>query len=383
MSQKLITQLQLRDNFGDTVNLAGDDTIQTYRVTGAQIRTFLEPFYKQQVGFMKNVGLEIGTSAGALNIALKQANGTSDPVSGTINATEIAFRSPTITSPLEVIVPFESALSLTVPSGATLGYANGQNARVFIYAYFDGTNKGLAVCHQPLNEMLLHNLTILNTDSDDIIPYADANRTGAAIRLIGTVVIDSIAAAGVWTSPSRAGKSSFNDFFPAGFVMPFAGGSAPHGFLFCNGSAYSRTVYARLFESIGTRWGHGNGSTTFNVPDYRGRFLRGTDYGAARDPDRASRTAMNTGGATGDNLGSVQLDAMQQINGQYEEFMTTNSTGTGAMSSTTTVANSNWIGSSASFNRSRLIFNSANSPDARVSSETRGINASIDYYIKY
>lgn len=93
---------------------------------------------------------------------------------------------------------------------------------------------------------------------------------------------------------------------PIGAVMPFAGSSAPTGFLMCDGSAVSRTTYSALFAAIGTAHGTGDGSTTFNLPDYRGRFLRGVDGGAARDPDRAARTAMATGGNTGDNVGSAQ-----------------------------------------------------------------------------
>ena len=60
-----------------------------------------------------------------------------------------------------------------------------------------------------------------------------------------------------------------------GMVISFANTSAPSGFLSCDGSAVSRTTYADLFTSIGTTWGSGDGSSTFNVPDLRGGFLRG------------------------------------------------------------------------------------------------------------
>lgn len=92
---------------------------------------------------------------------------------------------------------------------------------------------------------------------------------------------------------------------PVGSVITFAGPSAPAGYLQCNGAAVSRTTYADLFAVIGTMYGVGNGSTTFNLPDYRGYFLRGRDNGAGVDPDRASRT--NRGdGTTGDNVGTKQ-----------------------------------------------------------------------------
>lgn len=64
---------------------------------------------------------------------------------------------------------------------------------------------------------------------------------------------------------------------PVGCVIAFASDSAtiPTGFILCNGAAFSRTTYANMFGSIGTLYGAGDGSTTFNVPDFRGRFLRG------------------------------------------------------------------------------------------------------------
>lgn len=94
---------------------------------------------------------------------------------------------------------------------------------------------------------------------------------------------------------------------PIGGVIVFASDSAPAGYLECNGAAISRTTYANLFAVVGTRWGIGDASTTFNLPDLRGRFARGWDHGAGNDPDAAGRTATN-GGASGDNVGSKQLD---------------------------------------------------------------------------
>jgi len=60
-----------------------------------------------------------------------------------------------------------------------------------------------------------------------------------------------------------------------GEVKIFAGVNAPEGFFICDGRAVSRTAYARLFSVLGTTHGTGDGSTTFNLPDYRGQFLRG------------------------------------------------------------------------------------------------------------
>lgn len=74
----------------------------------------------------------------------------------------------------------------------------------------------------------------------------------------------------------------------AGEVRVFAGAEAniPEGWLPCNGAAISRTTYSRLFGVIGTAYGSGNGSTTFNLPDLRGEFIRGLDNGRGVDAGR-------------------------------------------------------------------------------------------------
>lgn len=79
----------------------------------------------------------------------------------------------------------------------------------------------------------------------------------------------------------------------------------PSGYLYCDGTAYSRTTYANLFAVIATNFGVGDGSTTFNVPDTRGAFTRGVSDASGNDPDASSRTAVN-GGNAGNNVGSSQ-----------------------------------------------------------------------------
>jgi len=66
---------------------------------------------------------------------------------------------------------------------------------------------------------------------------------------------------------------------PPGTIFDYAGSSAPTGYLLCDGSAISRTTYASLFAIIGTIWGSGDGSTTFNLPDLRGRATIGAGQG--------------------------------------------------------------------------------------------------------
>ena len=73
---------------------------------------------------------------------------------------------------------------------------------------------------------------------------------------------------------------------PTGSVHMMATTTAPSGYLECDGTAVSRTTYADLFTTIGTTWGEGDGSSTFNVPDLRGEFVRGWDNGKGTDSGR-------------------------------------------------------------------------------------------------
>jgi microcystin-dependent protein len=80
---------------------------------------------------------------------------------------------------------------------------------------------------------------------------------------------------------------------PAGVTLPYAGSNIPEGYLICDGSAVLRTTYATLFAAIGTTWGSGNGTTTFNVPDLRRRTIIGSGGTQVTGP---ANTLGSTGG---------------------------------------------------------------------------------------
>jgi len=107
-----------------------------------------------------------------------------------------------------------------------------------------------------------------------------------------------------WEAVLGAGGASV---ISTGMVAAFAVGAVDAGWLLCDGAPVSRSTYAVLFNAIGESYGNGDGSTTFNLPDYRGQFLRGQDAGAGTDPDAAGRTDRGDG-TTGDNVGTKQAD---------------------------------------------------------------------------
>ena len=95
---------------------------------------------------------------------------------------------------------------------------------------------------------------------------------------------------------------------PASTVAHFACSTAPSGWLKANGAAISRTTYANLFAAIGTTFGVGDGSTTFNVPDLRGEFVRGWDDGRGVDTGRAIGTAQSSQNLSHSHGGATSTD---------------------------------------------------------------------------
>lgn len=150
---------------------------------------------------------------------------------------------------------------------------------------------------------------------------------------------------------------------PAGAIAAFIGVSAPAGYLLCNGAAVSRASYATLFGVMGVSCGSGDGTTTFNLPDLRGQFLRGVTGASANDPDFATRTAMAAGGATGNQPGSVQADNVGPHVHSYSLLNSTGASPTAAAGSGTT------LGSTGNVN-------------TNGTTETRPKNAYVNFLIK-
>lgn len=93
---------------------------------------------------------------------------------------------------------------------------------------------------------------------------------------------------------------------PVGSMVDFGGTVAPSGWLGCDGSAVSRTTYAALFAAIGETWGPGNGSTTFNLPDFRRRVAVGSGGASSGD---LGNTVGSTGGEEGHFLTIAEMPA--------------------------------------------------------------------------
>lgn len=118
--------------------------------------------------------------------------------------------------------------------------------------------------------------------ADDYILLSDASDSGALKKDTVQGILDLV--------------------FPSGIIVPYGGATAPTGWLLCYGQAVSRTTYANLFTAIGTTYGVGDNSTTFNLPDLRGRVVAGQDDMGGTSANRLTGV---TGSVNGDTLGGT------------------------------------------------------------------------------
>jgi microcystin-dependent protein len=144
-------------------------------------------------------------------------------------------------------------------------------------------------------------LTLLNPTPAPAIPPADATQAGLLKQLSGNV--------GDFVGGDNACHplvtALLGYLVPTGSVLNYAGATAPTGFLLCDGSAVSRTTYAALFGVIGSTYGAGDGSTTFNLPDTRGR----TTIGAGQGTGLTNRALAASGGEESHTQAIAELPA--------------------------------------------------------------------------
>lgn len=151
-----------------------------------------------------------------------------------------------------------------------------------------------------------------NIELGSVASPTDITADGGGITLKGSTdkTFNWVDSTDSWTSSENIDLAANKKFTiasnpvmcPTGMLTPFAGSSAPDGWLLCAGQAVSRTTYAGLFAVIGTTYGVGDNSTTFNIPDLRGRTAVGKDDmgGSA-----ANRVTSGGSGINGLSLGGI------------------------------------------------------------------------------
>jgi microcystin-dependent protein len=185
-------------------------------------------------------------------------------------------------------------------------------------------------------------LLVIDVSSVTDLPTVQAEDTTMVVTYgsttidlkVGEVATANIANLAVTGAKIAAGtitqdKISGGAVVPVGSVIASSSATVPTGYLECDGAAVSRSTYSSLFSVISDDYGAGNGSTTFNLPDYRGQFLRGWAHGQTTDPDKATRTDRGDGTA-GDYVGTKQADGFKA----HVHYKGSNGDGSGTASQT-------------------------------------------------
>lgn len=162
-------------------------------------------------------------------------------------------------------------------------------------------------------------------------------------------------ASDVLMTPERTLDSIKYNAVPVGNVEFSARTTAPAGYLYCNGSAVSRATYSRLFSAIGTTFGAGDGSTTFNIPDLRNEFIRGADAASSRPVGTTEADAFKshvhsgTTASAGSHSHSGNVSSGPGTNGQVTDSQgvgSNNTFNTGVAGAHTHTFTTNSVGSS-------------------------------------
>lgn len=167
----------------------------------------------------------------------------------------------------------------------------------------------------PANPVSAHEVTYDHADialnetaiANHLADTVDAHDASAiSFTPVGSIAASDVQAAIAEVDSEKAASGhTHSSSVPAGSIFAFGGTSAPAGYLMCDGTAVNRTTYSALFTAIGTNYGVGNGSTTFNLPDLRQRFPMGkadagtgsTLGGTGGTVDHAHSTPAGTSGS--------------------------------------------------------------------------------------
>ena len=193
---------------------------------------------------------------------------------------------------------------------------------------------------------------LLKLDNNSMLPTDITGSADKARRYVGEVSIQDIFEEDGATAKKASKAKQSEDGHRPGFIHEYGGMYPPDGWLECNGQELSRIEYSDLFAAIGTFWGDGDKVSTYNIPDFRGEFVRGWDHGRGIDPNRI--------------LGSFQEDSFKLHNHPYRRPIDYDEVNTGTGGSRG--VRSAWVNANT---------------DNVGGTETRPRNKAVMYIIKY
>jgi microcystin-dependent protein len=218
----------------------------------------------------------------------------------------------TLTAETSIIIPSANKMyyvrnntsgsfALKIKTAGNTAITVNQGTNVMVAS--DGTDVYQTAIPTSVSSFTANNFTATSVSTNVL----NATKVSTSIMTAAQVSATAIHATSVSAVSGRfSGTVSASAFaglgiIPTGMISPYAGGSAPTGFLLCFGQAVSRSTYSDLFAVVSATYGAGDGSSTFNVPDLRGRVVAGQDDMGGSSANRL--TAAVSGGVNGDTLG--------------------------------------------------------------------------------
>jgi microcystin-dependent protein len=312
--------------------------------------------------------------SGVITITMTDANYTMSNFNGVVDESrnQVLIVSGTNTATRNLVAPLVEK-TYVVQNSTTGGYAiqiigsSGLGVTIpngiAAYVYCDGTNFYNAISGSVGNYTVNGNLSVTGTTALTGATTITGALSGSTATFSGAISSVSPTFTGTPTAPTAAAGTNTTQIATTAFVLansaPTGGlimwgtGTAPTGWLLCAGAAVNRTTYAALFAVIGTTFGVGDGSTTFNLPNYTNRMPYGTTLaatGGSADAITVAHTHTATSTDSGHTHGyTINTLAGNNAAGSIPDYIRQGSatTDSGVANITTTIASSGSSGTNA------------------------------------
>lgn len=213
-------------------------------------------------------------------------------------------------------------------------------------------------------------LEVKSTQMADQVTTLGPSNVDATYAVNGDLWFNNGAGTPVQITTGNQVNVSSTALVPSGVIWPYGGTSAPTGFLLCDGTAVSRTTYSALFLTIGTTFGNGDGSTTFNLPNMKGRVPVGA--GTYTDPVLGSVTrTLGTSAGEASHVQTLSEMATHDHGGGAHTHQTVKLVSSSiGLTNTNSVAQARSLGDAADYN---LVSDNTAGANAGITSSTANI----------